>query len=280
RYAPMLFDARRDGRREAWLFGTLHVGTATMLPWPAAIDRALADSGPIAIEIDSARRWQALVDGFRPYVELPEDLTLDALLPPSLVDEVRRHFGWSDDEWRTLRRRQPWWVANFRFGTADDREQQVRRDWGIEQALLRRARAEQRPIAELETVAEHVEGLAGGSLDEQCQQFAIWFDDARHRGRLLRDMLAAWRTGDAATLEALKDRLWGDDRQLTSLRRRFFTDRDQRITRRLVREIERGDDRRPVFAAIGAFHLVGPDSVPALLARQGFDVRRVGDASD
>ena len=131
RYAPMLFDVHRDGQRQAWLFGTLHVGTATMLPWPAAVDEALAGSGPIAIEIDSARHWQALVEGFRPHVELPDGLTLDALLPETLVGEVRRHFGWGEREWRALRRRQPWWVANFRFGTADDREQQARRDWGI-----------------------------------------------------------------------------------------------------------------------------------------------------
>ena len=50
-------------------------------------------------------------------------------MPAALIADVRSYFGIDDPQWQTLRRRQPWWIANFRFVTPADRALASLRGW-------------------------------------------------------------------------------------------------------------------------------------------------------
>lgn len=275
RPSPPWFEVTGPEIGPCLLFGTMHVGARDDFPLPPAVEAALAAAGTLAIEIDTETRWPQLVDGFRSHVWLDGGRTLDDLIAPERVARVRQFLAIGDDEWQRLRRMQPWWVAQFRFGTAADRALGLSRDHGSERYCLRRARAAGARVVELETVDEQIDSVGGGTLDDQLAQFASLFDAVRRTGGLLAPLRDAWRRGDAAALEALKRESWGAPDAMPSVWQRAFDARDRRITDRLLAA---GRDGRPLVAAIGAFHLVGPRSVPRRLQEAGCAVRPGNDA--
>lgn len=271
-YAPLMFECRHPTRATMHLFGTLHVGLPEFYPLPEAIQLALDEAPRLAVEIDARRHWQALVAAFRPHVRLAEGLTLTDLVDPSLLLQIREHFGFSDGVWRELKTMQPWWIANFRFDTDRDRRSGVSPALGSERHLIDAALRRGKALIELETIEEQVTGLATGTMAEQLLQLHGWFETVRRRGGLLGDLLAAWRIGDIEGLSALKDELWGTTDRLQTLRSRFFTERDRRMANRLFHFAAAG---APLFVAVGAYHLAGQDSLPARLTDLGYRVDRV-----
>jgi uncharacterized protein len=272
RFAPLMYEARAPGGGRILLFGALHVGTDRFYPLPDRIEAGYREADRVAIEIDAAAHWDELVAGFRPRVHLPAGVKLADLIDASLLDEVRAFFGFDEQQWQQMQDLQPWWIASFRFATGDDRAMQSSGDFGSERFFLQRARTDGKPVIELESPTDQVTGLSGGEFDEQREQFAARFDVARRRGGMMRELIAAWRAGDALAIEAMKSSAWGDARHLAGLRRRAFTDRDTKMAQRLAREIRSGDT---LFATIGVFHLVGDDSVVARLPDHGLSVRLV-----
>lgn len=269
-YRPALFSARPRSGANLTLFGTLHVGRPDFFPLPAPVSSALDQARRIAVEIDVIARWRELVDAFRPRVRLPAGVTLADLVSPKTLERTRAHFGFPQVVWSDLLTMQPWWVANFRFVTEADRSQGGIDSLGVERHVLAHAHRTSTPIIELESVDDQVQGLAGGTLDEQSAQFEHWFALVQQRGGLMHELLPAWRTGDLRALAELKSATWGDTVHLASLRRRFFTERDERMARRLAEASALADG--PIFVAVGAYHLVGHDSLLVALRRRGFEI--------
>lgn len=275
-YSPALLRALRSDGAQIDLFGTLHTGLAEFFPLPLAVENAFDAAGVLAIEIDAKAHWNELVAGFRPFVRLPPGRSLSTLLPASTLDELRDYFKFPEAVWRDLQTMQPWWIANFRMGTELDRSERVQEVFGAEQWLLDRARAARKKLLELELPLEQVLGLAGGDLEEQVSQLSTWLSIIKERGGLMTDLLSAWRRGDLDGLVQLKARTWGDERHLSSLRRRFFAQRDQRMARRLS---DAAHPNTKIFVAVGAYHLVGQDSLPAALQGHGFQIERIETAT-
>lgn len=273
-FTPLMLVASAPQAAPVVLYGTLHVGTPRMQPLPEAVQAGWDATSALAVEIDAPVRWNALVADFRPRVPMPAGTTVDDVLPAALVAEVRDYFGFDDAQWQTLRRRQPWWIANFRFTTPADRELAAGLERGGERHFLSLARETARPILELERPEEQVLGVSGGSMAEQAAQFERWYRAVRAHGGMLGPLLAAWRHGDVARLSAYKAAAWGDAATLPTLRERFFTARDRRMAERIAGEA-RALPGRPLFVAVGAYHLVDDDGIPARLAADGFTVRRI-----
>ncbi len=271
-YSPAFFLATRSGSADLYLFGTLHLGLQSFYPLPFAVGRAFDQASRLAVEIDAKKHWSELVAGFRPYVRLPVGTTLANLFPADLLNEIRSYFDFADEQWQEMQLMQPWWVANFRFGTERDQRVRARAEYGVEQYLLAAARQRGKTIIELEKPIEQVMGLAGGTLQEQSTQLRSWFQVIKRRGGLMNDLISAWRRGDLALLAELKAETWGDEQQQTSLRRRFFTDRDARMAEQLAKL---GAADEAAFIAVGAYHLVGRDSIPEALQQRGYSIELI-----
>ena len=81
--------------------------------------------------------------------------------------------------------------------------------------------------------------------------------------------MSAWRRGDVAELA----RAFADDPEFTpALRDLILRQRDRAWTDVIARRLARPGT---VFVAVGAGHLVGPDSVQAMLAARGIKATRV-----
>jgi uncharacterized protein YbaP (TraB family) len=140
---------------------------------------------------------------------------------------------------------------------------------GVEAQLTERFKAAGKPVAGLERAREQL--MLFETLDPAAQRMLL-IRAAEEADTATRDVLAltaAWSRGDVAALEKVVNE---DIDTVPAARKAIITDRNHRWAKWAARRMERPGT---VLMAVGAGHLVGADGVPALLAAQGVQVRRV-----
>lgn len=272
--APPLWrmQAREGAPGSGWLFGSVHAGLDPAEKLPPVVERAWASADVLAIEIDVTARWASLRELYAASALLPSDGTIEALLGADRAGQIREHFGIGEARWSRLRRLAPWALLALLAGQDPSRGGRAP-GAGLEARFLESARQRAMPVVELEQPAEQVDALAGIGLRAQADWLWRRFESIRHGDGLAEAIVAAWRAGDEADLARLKDRAWGmagDDP--ATPRARMFGERDRRIARRLAGLLERP---HTVFTLVGAFHVVGEDGLPGILAGHGIRLERL-----
>ncbi|HYF57401.1 MAG TPA: TraB/GumN family protein [Burkholderiaceae bacterium] len=274
-YAPPAFELARPGAPgRIVLLATVHAGLARFYPLPEAIERAFESAGRLYVELDVESRAAAIREAGRAFALLPDGATLETTLSPDTLAALRRAFDDRPGALHAWRRLQPWALA-LMLPDADDARMGAGESGGVERHLLRRARARGLPVVELETADAQVRAYAGGTLAEQEAALALRLAQREARARTFARIVDAWRLGDLDALARLKDRAYPPDGPLAPLRRRLFAERDEAIAGRLAEALEAPG---AAMALLGAFHVAGPDSVLAALARRGVSVTRTSHA--
>ena len=140
---------------------------------------------------------------------------------------------------------------------------------GVEPQLTALFRSANKPVDGLET-AEIQLGYFD-KLPESAQRaflLATLDDPAKAKADFAK-MLGAWEKGDPAAIE----KSFADDPEFTpELRDLLIRQRDRNWADAIAKRM---DQPGTVFVAVGAGHLVGPDSVQKMLAEKGLKVTRV-----
>jgi len=140
---------------------------------------------------------------------------------------------------------------------------------GVEPQLTALFRSANKPVDGLETA----EGQLGffDRLPESAQRafLVATLDDPAKAKADFAKMLGAWAKGDPAAIE----KAFADDPEFTpELRDLLIRQRDRNWADAIAKRL---DQPGTVFVAVGAGHLVGPDSVQKMLAAKGLKVERV-----
>ena len=164
--------------------------------------------------------------------------------------------------------RQDTWSAALILSQAAQQATGSKRENGIDQAVKRAAGA--RPVEEFEGADAQLRIFDALPEKEQTDLLALVVtgspaDADRETQRLEK----AWKTGDLVTLS---DDTQGGLLRDPELRQALLTGRNQAWTNRLTAMLTKG--QHP-FVAVGTAHLIGPDSLPALLTARGYRVTRV-----
>ncbi|MBW8881304.1 MAG: TraB/GumN family protein, partial [Asticcacaulis sp.] len=143
-------------------------------------------------------------------------------------------------------------------------------DNGIDVTLLRRAKAAGKPVAGFETMEQQMEMLQPRDDAEDIEALRLTLKEMDETPGMIDDLIAAWLDGDEDVLaHYLVDKVQAEDPKGYE---RIMVERN----RRWVPQIEtllKG--KGTVFIAVGTGHLVGPDSVIALLRQDGVKVQAV-----
>jgi uncharacterized protein len=273
----LLWRLQRDGRT-SWLYGTLHLGRpAWGAPGPQ-VKAALRASQWLALEVDPDDpdlsrqiRQRAPAAGPTP---APADLPAQAALPVTLVQRLHAAVARAClpasamPDWPPLLQAAALTVLDARWLGLDPA-------FGLDRQLADLARARGLPVLGLERAEAQLRALQPSNalaLQAQLNQALQQLESGSAR-RALAQLALAWESGDIDRLSAYE--AWCECAP---------TDEDRELLRRL------NDDRNPglvagiealhrrglaVFAAVGALHMTGPASLPALLAARGFRVDRV-----
>jgi uncharacterized protein YbaP (TraB family) len=257
-----------------FLLGSVHIGDGRELALPPQVADDWARSEALVVEADPHR----IAD-----LERLESFDRYGLLPPTQT--LRDVVG--ADTWQALlpalrdarypveaaSRMRPWMLAQMlmqiEFAVAGyDPEN------GVDAWFLRRAAAERRPVLTLETLDEQ---LASFGLLSPAAEERLLLDMLEQRDAFMEtthEILRAWERGDEAQL---LERVLGirDDPLLEEFHRTVFVERNRRMAERLV---GLADDGRRHFVVVGTGHLIGPESIPVLLAARGLRIERMADA--
>ncbi len=260
---PALWEATGPSGEKAWLFGTIHAMPAPVDWRSPAIDRALQDSDLLVLEIDNANDPGALGRIFAALSNSPglPPVTdrLDAPRRKRLV-EAMQELGLSPRDLAGMET----WAAALTVSRAATAESHAA--FGLESELMDAARG--KPVAQLEGAEAQLRMFDGLPESEQQDLLAGVVEEALS-DRPEDTLAKAWASGDMATIDREAHAgLLAD----AELREALLVNRNRAWVAKIAAMLQQG--RRPLVA-VGAAHMAGPDGLPALMAAQGYTVRRL-----
>ena len=260
--------AIKDKDSTIYLFGTIHVLKPDTQWRSPAIDKALNDSGDLTIEVLGAEDPAVMqplvlkygVDQATPLSKKlsPEDykriqvLAQGAGVPPQALEVMRP------------------WLASISLAMLPIMKAGYDPRSGVEQVVQAQMKAAGKPATSLETAEQQIRFFADMSTKVEVEMLKSTLDDAEEGPAKIDKMVTAWASGDTKELETeFVTEMKADYADVYEV---LLTDRNIAWSKQLKTKLAGSGVS---FIAVGAGHLVGPDSVQAQLAKLGIKAERV-----
>ena len=262
---PALWQVTGPDGEAGYLFGTVHAlpdGLAWKTP---AIDRAIAGSSTLVLEIIDPADETAAREAFVRLGTTPGQPPLEQRVDPAQREALKAAMAKTRLQPAQFASLEDW-AAALTLSFALEARDGYDPDNGADRALL--ASAGKRPVVGLETL----EGQLGlfDALPAREQRSLLGAVVAESVGDVSdKRLVKAWAQGDVATLDREAHAgMMADPR----LREALLVGRNRRWAEQVAAMVKAG--KRP-FVAVGAAHVVGIDGLPEMLAAKGFAVKRV-----
>jgi uncharacterized protein YbaP (TraB family) len=252
------------------LMGSIHFLRASDYPLPAGMNAAYEQADQLYMEID--------MDGLDPLATqgvlmsmgtgsqpLSESLSADAYA------EANRRATDLGVPLMLFEQFEPWFAA---LSITQLRMMQLGFDpsWGVETQLMNTARIDGKTISGLETLEQQLGFLDRLDASTQEQFLLQSLEDAATIEQQVDSIVSAWRAGDGAALEAL---MLEDLNASPELADALLVQRNRNWISQIMRLLDQPDN---YLVIVGAMHLVGPDSVVAMLEERGVDIIQLSSA--
>ena len=263
----LIWKVSRQGETIAYLVGSIHVLTKASYPLPPLFDDVYSRTKVLVEEVDMAETADpAMAAGMAAKALLQDGQTLKSLLDPALYARVSEKAVGAGFPMMLLDRMKPWLVAvtlmlpELQAAGFDPAQ-------GLDRHFYERGKADARPFRALETAAFQIDRMNGLSMPAQVQMLSAYLDDVDVQVKSVTELVAGWRTGDVPALEKL---LLGELKESAEVYQRLLVERNQAWAPRIA-ECQAS---APCLVVVGGAHLLGPDSVVALLTKAGFSVEQ------
>jgi uncharacterized protein YbaP (TraB family) len=268
-----LFRVSLDGH-VMHLFGTLHVGLPEFYPLEPRVVDALSQASTLALEIDPGQpQWQ-LARALQSYGLLAAGSKAYEDMAPARrarLDKLIQQGGLDLSRARTFK---PVLLATM-LTMAEYTRQGYRSDLSSEAWLAQRARAGNTRVLELESLGRQLSLLDRLDESERWRFLDEMMGTIESGAQRLeaRAMVQAWSTADRDALDKIAERCALDG----SVSGKFVTqvllkERNAGLAESLLQLLRQ---EPKTFAAVGVLHLLGKESVPALLQEKGVQVERI-----
>lgn len=253
---------------KVYLLGSMHLLKESE-QLPAAIDSAYTDADALIMELDMddldpLQMQQAALE----LAMQPEGRTLQQQLGPKIYEQFVAKTRALGVEPAMLDRFQPWFAA-ITLVQLQLMKLGFDPEAGVEKRLTRRAAGDGKKIQGLETVREQLEIMARLPEKQQREFLLYSVEDAERMATEVDELLASWRSGDAAAMAKLLQE--GFD-EYPDLYRPLTVERNRKWLPQIEQLL---DDREDYLVVVGALHLVGKESVIDLLERKGYKVKQL-----
>lgn len=269
-----LWRITRDGR-SSYLYGTVHAARFEwMFPGPR-VSQALADSDMVALELDM------LDPGIQRQVAQSVSSHRGAPLPQAELRKVRQRLQrqmraqcLSPGQQAQLGRMSPE-MQLVTVAMMAGRRDGIDASYGVDTFLAGYARALGKPVVSLETPQAQIRllGAPGGRDQLALLDRGLSDLESGESRELLLRIVQVWSESDQPRLERYEE--WcgcvGTPAERAMLDR-LLGGRNPAMAERVDALHRQG---RPVFAAVGSLHMIGPAGLPALMALKGYRVERV-----
>ncbi|NOT25529.1 MAG: TraB/GumN family protein [Acidobacteria bacterium] len=250
----------------AYLLGSLHVLTPDYYPLSPVINKAFAESRTLVEEVDLDEiQDPSKMAGAMARAFLTDGRSLDQLVAPSTYAELTKRAEKAGLPMMALRRMKPWLVSLTLMGPTLQAAG-LSAEYGVDKHFFDRATAAGMTRQAFETVTYQLDRFDGLSLELQEDMLTSTIRELDTYVVRLRDIAQAWATGNVRGIE--KELLSSFD-QSPELYNRLLTERNRNWIPQVDTCLRQNAG---CFIVVGAAHLVGPDSLPALLAKSGYRV--------
>lgn len=255
------------GRSPVYLLGSIHILRPQNYPLERPIEDAFDEARIVAFEIDveqaraAVRRAGPAPDERRP------ERTLRGQLSAKTYRAVVSHLEGVGLPGNLLDHMHPSLAAGVLV------QLELRRlgfdpEWGVDAYYYRRARKYGKTVLPLETVPEQLEAF--GEMSDRASDALITatLQDVAALRPMLRDLIRAWKGGEVDRLDTMVNGAFHDKPEL-------YGPLLARRNERWIPKIEAlvGGDA-PALVIVGTGHLVGDDSLVAMLRAKGYVVEQ------
>ena len=257
-----------DGPKgRVFLFGSFHLLPANVKWRTPVLDSALNEAGVVVFETDLAGAQDPQIEQalIAKHGLLPPGQTLRGVLSTSTYAELERTARGLGIPPPSLAPLRPW-LAAVTLGVQFVINHGFDPNNGVEQQVVVWAKANGKGVVSLETNESQLRVFADLTREQEIALLAVTLRQVRETPKMLGELLAAYRKGDLAALERILN-IGFDD--FPVLRSRILKDRHDKWLPRIEKMIA---DGRTYMIIVGAAHLVGPDSVIAMLRAKGVKV--------
>jgi uncharacterized protein YbaP (TraB family) len=258
-----------DADTTIYLFGTIHLLPEHYQWRTAKFDQAVKGSQELVVEtIVDEKNPTAIMSvmarlGFSPNV--PPIAQRVSPAKRAALEEAIKQSGIPRPYFDHMKT----WAAGFMLLGNQYRDMGLKGGEGVETVLRSAFQTENKPIDQLETNAEQLGFF--DTLPEKAQRDLLEgaIDQPRSMSKEFGAMLRSWADGDVAAIARSFNR---DLAGSPDLQKTLINQRNANWSRWIEQRMTKPG---AVMIAVGAGHLAGPDSVIALLKRDGYSVGRV-----
>jgi len=251
-----------------YLAGTVHLLSKSDYPLPPAYDTAFNASNQLLFETDlNALTSPAGLTKMMQQNTYSDGRTLEQVLSPEVYQQLKTYATEHNMPIAAISRFKPGFAAMMlataemqRLGTAET---------GVDMHYMQRGQQQNKGIAGLETLDEHLAVLDGmNQLDPDLTISSTLSDMHKVEDQLV-DMKQAWRSGDAAQLEQL---FIADLKEIPQLYEILLVKRNHAWMPQLQALTS---NEQTTMVLVGALHLAGEDGLLNLLQQQGYSLTQL-----
>ncbi|MEM8599936.1 MAG: TraB/GumN family protein [Bacteroidota bacterium] len=265
--ALMLWTLADDDNTVA-LLGSVHFARPDLFPLAAPIEAAYDSAEVVVFELDlgdmEAHTMKLVQAGM-----FADTTTLASVLPNPLYARTlatAQPLGFPE---MALAKMEPW-MLSMMMSSLDLMSKGY--SSGIDQHFHERAVADEKPVRALETIDMQIDLFDSMPMAQQVDFLRVTLDGQADSAAMMARMTDAWLAGDAQALAALMDEEMEDT---PDLRSSLLLDRNAAWVPQIEALLDGSDD---ALVVVGAGHLVGDDSVVAMLRAKGHEVTQALDA--
>lgn len=269
RAEPALWEVEKAGVK-SYLFGTVHVGDATMKGLPDKVIKAIDASDKVIVEVDiSAISPAEMQRRSMPFMMLKNGRTLQSELSAQNYQKLTDYFKNKSIDIAMFDGFAPWAVMvtmmQIEFQKAGFSEQN-----GIDKQVIAHAKSKNIPIGELETLEYQMEMFTNLSLlsNEMIEET---FEQLADVETYFINLVNAWKTGDMDTLTDYYNESFDDSNYGEISEQVMLIERNDNWVKSLTPRI----GKEKLFIAVGALHLPEQHGLLKQLKDQGFTVTRL-----
>ena len=255
-----------------YLLGSIHVLRESDHPLPEALEIIYDDAEQLVMEIDmDDLDLVSTMQFLTSHGVLKGDQTLQDVMGPEMYAAAEAYAAAIDIPIEMLAKTEPWLAAITVEEMVMNRAG-FNAAHGIEMYLTNKAVADGKAITGLETIEEQLGFLDSLSIDTQNRWLLQSISEAERTEKIIDELIAAWRRGDTNFLEEI---LLSEFDDYPELHDSILISRNKKWVGPIMALLNEDDD---YLIVVGAAHLVGEESVPDLLSKQGVRIRQLHDS--
>lgn len=259
----LLWEISGNGLKESsYLFGTIHMIGKNDFFVRDEVDSVFSKCNQVAFEIDLDDVAQ--LNSMQAWLNLPEDLTMDAIIPPDQYNKIKIFFADSLGlDIKDFNTQKPFALyQQFLYGLEKSEQE------SYEIYFLMKCISSQKTVVGLEPISDEFRVMDNISYEEQIRWVIEGIDSINAYRSDFKELIHAYQEED---LNKLKLMLKEDPVVMGEFEDALLDQRNQKW----IAEILKLTEQMPTFIAVGAMHLPGENGLISLLKEKGFTVKPI-----